>query len=146
MASARGHGITVKDVAAHDFIPAYAQLLKRSGKIEVPKWADIVKTGAFKELAPYDQDWYYVRCAAVARHIYLRGGVGVGALRKVYGGSKNRGACPSRFALSSGSVARSVLQSLESIKVLEKDPEGGRRITRTGRKELDQVALQVAEA
>jgi hypothetical protein len=27
----------------------------------VPTWVDIVKTGAYKELAPYDPDWYYVR-------------------------------------------------------------------------------------
>jgi len=43
------------------FITAYASHLKRSGKLEVPVWADIVKTGAYKELAPYDPDWFYVR-------------------------------------------------------------------------------------
>lgn len=32
-----------------------------SGKLEVPVWVDTVKTGAFKELAPYDPDWFYVR-------------------------------------------------------------------------------------
>ncbi len=26
-----------------------------------PKWVDLVKTGTFKELAPYDPDWYFVR-------------------------------------------------------------------------------------
>ena len=31
-------------------------------QVEVPKWADVVKTGAHKELAPYNPDWYYVRC------------------------------------------------------------------------------------
>lgn len=30
-------------------------------QIQLPAWVDIVKTGAFKELAPYDPDWYYVR-------------------------------------------------------------------------------------
>jgi hypothetical protein len=30
-------------------------------QIELPLWTDIVKTGKFKELAPYDPDWYYVR-------------------------------------------------------------------------------------
>ena len=65
-------------------------------QLPVPKWADIVKTGIHKELAPYDADWYYIRCAAVARHLYLRPGVGVGSLRKVYGGAQNRGA--SKFA------------------------------------------------
>ena len=54
-------GVTVKDVNSHDFVIAYAAHLKRIGKIEVPKWADLVKTAAFKELAPYDQDWYYIR-------------------------------------------------------------------------------------
>lgn len=44
----------------------------RTGKLEVPIWVDVVKTGTHKELAPYDADWYYIRAAAVARHIYLR--------------------------------------------------------------------------
>jgi hypothetical protein len=43
------------------FIKAYAAYLKRTGKLEVPKWVDLVKTGTFKELAPYDPDWYYIR-------------------------------------------------------------------------------------
>ena len=47
--------------SAHEFIVAYASHLKRSGKLEVPVWVDLVKTGSFKELAPYDPDWYYVR-------------------------------------------------------------------------------------
>jgi small subunit ribosomal protein S19e len=38
-------GITVKDVPADEFIEAFAKYLKRSGKIDVPKWVDIVKTG-----------------------------------------------------------------------------------------------------
>ena len=29
--------------------------------MELPYWTDIVKTGTFKELAPYDPDWYYIR-------------------------------------------------------------------------------------
>lgn len=47
--------------SADAFIAAYASHLKRSGKLEVPTWVDIVKTGAYKELAPYDPDWYYIR-------------------------------------------------------------------------------------
>jgi ribosomal protein S19E (S16A) len=43
------------------FIKAYAAYLKRTGKLEVPKWVDLVKTGTFKELAPYDPDWYFIR-------------------------------------------------------------------------------------
>ncbi|KAL1918374.1 40S ribosomal protein eS19 [Calcarisporiella thermophila] len=133
-------GVTVKDVNAHDFVKAYAAHLKRAGKLEVPKWVDMVKTGAYKELAPYDPDWFYVRAAAVARHIYLRNGVGVGALKRLHGGRKRRGTRPSHHAESSGSVARKVLQSLEKVGVLEKDSNGGRKITQDGQRDLDRIA------
>jgi small subunit ribosomal protein S19e len=106
------------------FIKAYAAYLKRTGKLEVPKWVDLVKTGTFKELAPYDPDWYFVRAASVARHIYIRKSVGVGALNKVHGGTANRGSRPSHHVNGSGSVNRKVLQSLEKIGVLEKDKKG----------------------
>ncbi|KAF8923883.1 40S ribosomal protein S19, partial [Dissophora ornata] len=79
------YSVTVKDINAHDFNRAYAAYLKRSGKLEIPKWVDLVKTGTSKELAPYDPDWFYVRAASVARHIYLRRSVGVGALKKLHG-------------------------------------------------------------
>lgn len=90
----------------------------------MPKWVDIVKTGRHKELAPYSADWFYVRCAAVARHIYLRPNTGVGALMKVYGGAQDRGTKPSRHVDGSGSVARSALKALQAIKVVEAHPNG----------------------
>merc|ERR1739847_227156 len=67
---------TVKDVAAEKFIEAFAQHLKRQGKFEIPKWADLVTTGKTKELSPYDPDWIYTRAASMVRKIYIRGGVG----------------------------------------------------------------------
>ncbi len=30
-------------------------------QIEIPSWVDLVKTATFKELAPYDANWYYIR-------------------------------------------------------------------------------------
>lgn len=33
----------------------------RSGKMKVPDWVDIVKNSRFNELAPYDEDWFYIR-------------------------------------------------------------------------------------
>jgi len=59
----------------------------RSGKLKVPDWVDLVKTAKYKELAPYDQDWYYTRCASVIRHLYIRGGAGVKSFAKIYGGN-----------------------------------------------------------
>ncbi|SGY75872.1 BQ5605_C005g03453 [Microbotryum silenes-dioicae] len=137
---------SVRDVSAEAFISAYSSHLKRSGKIEVPTWVDIVKTATSKELAPYDPDWFYIRAAAVARHIYLRKHVGVGALQKLHGGAANRGNRPSHHANASGSVERKILQALEKISVLEKDPRGGRRISQDGQRDLDRIASAVIEA
>lgn len=61
MKSSDNKGVNVKDVPAGTFIRAFAAHLKRTGKVDLPGWVDIVKTGVQKELAPYDPDWYYVR-------------------------------------------------------------------------------------
>ena len=84
--------------------------------------------------------------AAVARHIYLRKYVGVGALTKLHGGRNRRGNRPSHHANSSASVQRKVCQSLEKIGVLEKAPDGGRRISQDGQRDLDRIATAVVEA
>ncbi|KFK25779.1 hypothetical protein AALP_AA8G159300 [Arabis alpina] len=139
-------GRTVKDVSPHDFVKAYASHLKRSGKIELPLWTDIVKTGRLKELAPYDPDWYYIRAASMARKIYLRGGLGVGAFRRIYGGSKRNGSRPPHFCKSSGGIARHILQQLETMSIVELDTKGGRKITSSGQRDLDQVAGRIAAA
>ncbi|XP_005062728.2 PREDICTED: 40S ribosomal protein S19-like [Ficedula albicollis] len=34
---------------------------RRSGKLKVPDWADTVKLAKHKELAPYDENWFYTR-------------------------------------------------------------------------------------
>jgi len=136
----------VRDVAADKFIVAYSSHLKRSGKLEVPTWVDIVKTGAYKELAPYDPDWFYVRAAAVARHIYLRKQVGIGALSKLHGGRNRRGNRPSHHADASSSVQRKVCQALEKIGVLELAANGGRRISQDGQRDLDRIATAVVES
>ena len=52
---------SVKDVPAAPFIAALAAHFKSTGKIELPQWADLVKTGCGRELAPTDPDWFYVR-------------------------------------------------------------------------------------
>lgn len=33
-------------------------------QLQLPSWVDIVKTAKYKELPPYDPDWYYVRAGA----------------------------------------------------------------------------------
>lgn len=78
--------VGVKDVDQQHFTKALSAFLKKSGKVKLPEWVDIVKTNVSKELAPYDDDWYFTRCASVARHIYIRAPVGVSTVCKIYGG------------------------------------------------------------
>ena len=61
----------------------------RSGKVKVPEWADLVKTAVFKELAPFDEDWFLIRMASLARHIYIRSPIGVKTVKRIYGGNIN---------------------------------------------------------
>mmetsp|Transcript_1463 Transcript_1463/g.2220 ORF Transcript_1463/g.2220 Transcript_1463/m.2220 type:complete len:149 (+) Transcript_1463:49-495(+) len=137
---------TLKDVSSQRFINAFASLLKKKGEIELPKWVDIVKTAHKNDLPPLDPDWFYTRCASVLRAIYLRPGTGVGALRRKYGGKKNRGVKPERkikSGLAAGSPIRVALQRLETIGYVEQDQNGGRRITQKGQKACDEIAVQL---
>merc|ERR1712039_1106671 len=136
--------VTVKDVEADKFIIAFAQHLKRQGRFEIPKWADVVKTSKAKELPPNDPDWLYTRTASMVRKIYIRGGTGVGGFRKVYGGQFRRGTCTNIYAKGSGKICRYILQQLEEMGLVEQDDNGGRRITKEGQRELDTVAVQAA--
>lgn len=62
--------------------------------------------------------------ASMARKIYLRGGLGVGSFRRIYGGSKRNGSRPPHFGKSSGSVARHILQQLQNMNIVELEPRG----------------------
>ncbi|KAG7340128.1 30S ribosomal protein S19e [Nitzschia inconspicua] len=139
-------GICVRDVPAPAFILAYAEHLKNSDKFELPVWADTIKTGVFKELAPYGDDWYYIRAASIARKVYLRPGVGVGMLQKWYGGSYRRGTRTEHFRKANAGVIRSVLIQLEGMKVVEHVEGGGRRVTTVGQQDLDRIAGSVFRA
>merc|ERR1712194_143882 len=112
--------VTVKDVEADKFITAFSQHLKRQGRFEIPKWADVVKTGKAKELPPLDPDWLYVRTASMVRKIYIRGGTGVGGFRKVYGSQMRRGVQKNVYSKASGKIARYILQQLEEMSLVDK--------------------------
>lgn len=52
--------------ALQAFIKALAAHFKKTAKIELPAWQSFVKTGTYKELPPYDADWYYVRAGTLS--------------------------------------------------------------------------------
>ncbi|XP_021035097.1 40S ribosomal protein S19-like [Mus caroli] len=112
----------------------------------VPEWVDTVKLAKHNELAPYDENWFYTRAASTARHLYLRGGAGVGSMTKIYGGRPRNGVRPSHFSRGSKSVTRRVLQALEGLKMVEKVQDGGHKLTPQGQRDLDRISGQVAAA
>ena len=72
--------ITVRDVPAEAFIKAYADHLKKSQKVMPMEKGHYIKTGTTREISPQDEDWFYVRSAALARKVFLRPCLGVRTL------------------------------------------------------------------
>ena len=106
---------------------------------------DVVSTANVSHGMLLDTDLTISIAAALARHIYMRKSVGIGALCKLHGGPDNRGFRPAKHAPASGSVQRKAVQALEAIGVLEKDPKGGRRISQDGMRDLDRIAMACLE-
>ncbi|XP_026974109.1 40S ribosomal protein S19-like [Sagmatias obliquidens] len=139
-------GVTVKDVNQQEFVRALAAFLKKSGKLKVPEWVDTVKLAKHRELSPYDENWFYIQDASTAWHLYLQGDAGVGSMTKIYEVCQRHGVMPSHFSRGSKSVARRVLQALDGLKMVEKDQDGGFKLTPHGQRDLDGISGQVAAA
>ena len=112
-------GTTVKDVSAEEFIKVFSAFLKKSGKFAIPEWAEYVKTGCFKELAPYDSDWLYVRAASIARQIYMNKKVGTTSLRDHYGKSQRDGVTRNHHRRAAGGIIRYCLKQLKKMGLVE---------------------------
>ncbi|KAB0343375.1 hypothetical protein FD754_020301 [Muntiacus muntjak] len=124
-------GVTVKDVNQQELIRALAAFLNKSGKLKVPEWVGTPKLAKHKELAPYDENWFYTQAASRA---------------PISGGHQRKGIMPSHFSRGSKIVAQQVLQALEGLKMVEKDQDGGHKLTPQGQRDLDRIAGQVAAA
>ena len=92
------------DVNVHDLINGVAKNLESVDSISAPEWAIFVKTGVHKQRPPIQANWWELRSAALLRSVALLGPIGTNKLKVKYGGKKDRGHKPSRFATGSGSV------------------------------------------
>jgi small subunit ribosomal protein S19e len=134
----------IDNVSGHELVFALAKELK--GQIEMPQWAMFVKTGNHCETLPRHPDWWYIRAASMLRTIYMVGPIGTGKLRVKYGGRKNRGMKPDAFVPASGKIIRTILQQLESAKLVEQKQVKtykGRVTTSTGAALLAKAAKEV---
>ncbi len=138
--------VSIYQVDPNKLIEKVAEELKKLSAVEAPEWAMFVKTGAHKERAPVNPDWWYVRAAAVLRSVYNLGPIGVAKLRTKYGGAKNRGVRPDKFVKGSGNIIRKILQQLETEGLLVKnndDVKKGRIIAPKGQSLLDKCATMI---
>jgi small subunit ribosomal protein S19e len=134
------------DVEQSKLIEALSEDLKKISEIKPPHWSAFAKTGAHKERPPVNNDWWYVRAAAILRSVYKLGPVGVQKLRRKYGGKRNRGVVAERFYKGSGSIARKILQQLEKAGLVTHTAKGvhkGRVATGKGQSLLDKAALRI---
>ncbi len=135
---------TLYDVPANKLIELTATKLKSDERVIPPEWASWVKTGMHREHPPQNDDWWYVRCAALLRRIAMDGPVGTQRLRSVYGGKTDNSSKPERFVKGSGSIIRKAMQQLENAGFVKTTPKG-REISSQGRSLLDNSAYELAQ-
>jgi len=134
--------VSVYDVPAEKLILAVAEDLKK--KVKEPDYTLYIKTGVSKDRAPDQQDWWYVRMAAVLRKFYTKEALGTELLRGYFGSLHKRGCARPHFEKASGKVIRDCVQNLEKLGYLEK-AEKGRKITAAGRKYVDGFASKIGK-
>ena len=136
------------DVNPAKLIAEVKEELKKIDTIKAPAWAPFVKTGMHKERPPKQEDWWYIRAAAVLRAVYKLGPIGTSKLRTKYGGKRNMGVKPDHSFKGSGNIIRKVLQQLEKSGLLAKTERGvhkGRILTPKGKSLVDKAASKIAK-
>ncbi len=125
-------------------VPAVAQALKNVPEVQPPSWALFVKSGSHAERVPQDENYWFMRCAAILRTVSLaEKPVGVQRLRNKFGGRKVHTVSRSHHRKAGGKAIRLAMQQLEKAGLVKKE-KAGRTITAAGRKLLDAAAKTVA--
>jgi len=136
--------VTPYDVPAAKFVERLAKHLKENvDEIDPPPWASIVKTGIHVQRPPENPDWWYIRSASLLRKVFVHGPVGIERLRAEYGGRKDYGVRPEHAAKASGAIIRKALQQLAAAGLVETFKTSGRRVTKKGRRLLEELAEEV---
>lgn len=115
---------------------------KLKNELPKPEWVSYVKAGVYAERPPEQEDFWWIRAAAILRKLYLNGALGVSRLRRLYGKRKKRGVKPEHKAKAGGKIIRSILQGLEKLGYVEKTKQG-RALTSKGRSFLDNIAKEI---
>ncbi len=135
----------MKQVSSQKLIQRLSEKLKKNENIKPPDWSKFVKTGVSSERPPLQEDWWFIRSAAILRRIYIKGPIGTQRLRTAFGGKRRRGHKPSHHAKAGGKIIRTILQQLEKADYVKKvdKPRKGRFITPKGQRLLDKTAEEI---
>ena len=118
-------------------------LKEESDTITPPEWSHFIKTGIHNERPPKSADWWFVRCAAVLRKIYVKGPIGIEKLRGEYGGRTDKGVKPEHARKGSGAIVRNALKQLQEAGFVKIIRFEGRVVTNEGRRLLDRLSTQI---
>ena len=136
---------TAYDVPAKELIDEVADKLKQDKTIVLPEENIFSRTGMNRENPPANKDWWYIRCAAILRKIYVNNGIGIEHLRAEYGGRHDRGSKPYKARKGSGTVVRRAVQQLETAGYVKKIKGKGRVLTPKGQSFMDNSAHDVVK-
>lgn len=137
--------VNAHDVPSGKLISALAEQVKELPGMEAPDWARFVKTGSHAERPPQQSDWWFTRAASLLRKLYLHGPVGLGDLKRSYGGSKAVAYNPKHHRDAGGSSIRKILKQLEQVELVAKTPKG-RVLTPKGTAMLDNLSKEIFDA
>lgn len=142
---------TYHDVPADLLIGELSARLSEVDSINPPEWSKIVKTGTHRERPPAQDNWWYIRSAAVLRKVGKLGPIGANHMAQHFGGPKDRGVKPNRAVAGSRNISRTVMQQLTTAGLIQSKMSlsgtvnHGKVLTPAGQKMLDSVAHAVRD-
>jgi small subunit ribosomal protein S19e len=135
--------VDARFVPPNILIEELAKYLKENVKeVQPPEWSYFAKTGPTRERIPSDPDWWYKRCAALLRKVYLYGPVGIERLRTAYGGRTKNTVKRKHFKKGGGAAVRKALQQLEAAGLIVKTSKG-RVVSDQGRALVDKISISL---
>ncbi len=136
----------IRNVEPTKLVNELANELEKIDVIKYP-YKIPIKSGVCCERPFQQKNFWYLRCAAIMRQLYLKGPLGVSRLRTYFGKRKRRGHAPAKSMKAGGKFIRTMLQQLESaglVKYVER-PKKGRVLTPQGVSLIHKVAKRLAK-
>jgi small subunit ribosomal protein S19e len=90
-----------------------------------------------------NDDWWFVRTAAIFRKVYVKGPIGLMHLAAEFGGRRDRRNAPYKARTGSRAIIRNALHQLEKAEFVTSKKGVGRFVTSKGQAFLDNTSYEV---